>query len=413
MTHTERRVAPGIWQLKKDLFNIRVRGKCPRTGKMTARWRKFEGSKAEALMARENWRAEIEEGELTAKRETLSAFAASWLSTKLSRGDLRASTARRYAESLDLHILPALGDVYVDALTVHGIEAALTQWAGKYESSTANSWLRVLRTVLATACAEQLIASNPAVSVHALREGPDEEDDDDDGELTNALTPTQLGDYLSSWHVLYPSDYPLVATLGLTGLRWGECTALKWSDIESAEQSGALRVRRSHVRGVVRGSTKTGRKRVVPFPDVLCDVLKRYRQALVVEQHLGLAEGWVFPNTEGKLRANGQLSARNREVLKHAKIGRHVTIHGLRRTVTDLLRRAAVDPVAAKAIIGHETDRMRQHYSSVGADEALAIGNRVVALVPGLSRSEKEPSNGRNDGRTASEAPGPASDSIL
>jgi integrase len=68
-------------------------------------------------------------------------------------------------------------------------------------------------------------------------------------------------------------------------------------------------------------------------------------------------------------------------VLKQAGITKHVTIHGLRRTATDLLRRAAVDPVAAKAIIGHTTDRMREHYSTVGADEARGIGARLVSLL--------------------------------
>ena len=61
-----------------------------------------------------------------------------------------------------------------------------------------------------------------------------------------------------------------------------------------------------------------------------------------------------------------------------------MTIHGLRRTATDLLRCAAVDPVAAKAIIGHTTDRMREHYSTVGADEARGIGARLVSLVPAV-----------------------------
>jgi hypothetical protein len=49
-----------------------------------------------------------------------------------------------------------------------------------------------------------------------------------------------------------------------------------------------------------------------------------------------------------------------------------------------LLRRAAVDPLAAKAIIGHTTDRMREHYSTVGADEARTIGERVISLLPAL-----------------------------
>jgi hypothetical protein len=40
--------------------------------------------------------------------------------------------------------------------------------------------------------------------------------------------------------------------------------------------------------------------------------------------------------------------------------------------------------LAAKAIVGHTTDRMRQHYSSVGNDEARSIGERVVSLVPSV-----------------------------
>jgi hypothetical protein len=57
------------------------------------------------------------------------------------------------------------------------------------------------------------------------------------------------------------------------------------------------------------------------------------------------------------------------------------------REPTTPARRAAVDPVAAKAIIGHTTDRMREHYSTVGADEARSIGERVVSLVPAVSRT--------------------------
>ena len=75
------------------------------------------------------------------------------------------------------------------------------------------------------------------------------------------------------------------------------------------------------------------------------------------------------------------------EMHTHAKIAKRVTIHGLRRTATDLLRRAAVDPVAAKAIIGHTTDRMREHYSTVGADEARGIGERIISLVPAVHRT--------------------------
>ena len=78
------------------------------------------------------------------------------------------------------------------------------------------------------------------------------------------------------------------------------------------------------------------------------------------------------------------LSDASCRVLKHGGIAKRVTIHALRRTATGLLRRAAVDPAAVKAIIGHTTDSMREHYSTVGTDEARSIGERVVSLVPGV-----------------------------
>jgi integrase len=146
-----------------------------------------------------------------------------------------------------------------------------------------------------------------------------------------------------------------------------------------------LRIRRSHVRGVIRNTTKTGKRRMVPFPAELAAVLLAHRQRLVEAQHPGLEHGWVFANNAGKPRGNGSLCAENKAVLKHAGITKRVTLHGLRRTATDLLRRAAVDPVAAKAIIGHTTDRMRQHYSTVGDDETRGIGARLVSLVPAVS----------------------------
>lgn len=85
----------------------------------------------------------------------------------------------------------------------------------------------------------------------------------------------------------------------------------------------------------------------MPFPGQLATLLREPRRRPVEEQHPGL---------------------------------------GLRRIATDFLRRAAVDPVAAKAIIGHTMDRMREHYATVGEDEARSIGERVVALVPAVRR---------------------------
>jgi integrase len=143
-------------------------------------------------------------------------------------------------------------------------------------------------------------------------------------------------------------------------LRWGEASALTWEDIDAAASCNVLRVRRSHVRGDVRNTTKTDKRRIVPFPVELADVLSEHRRRQFEVQQPRFEQGWAFPNNAGKPRGQRLALRREKAVLKHAMITKHFTIHGLRRTAADLLCRAAVDPVAAKAILGHTTDRMRE-----------------------------------------------------
>jgi integrase len=403
---TKRKIAHGLWQLNTNLYEIRVRGTNAQTGKMYSRWRQFQGTRMEAFAEHARLQDELRTApppqpraakkataqpttstDLRASQEpeTLATFALSWLGIRLARGDWRETTAEKYAVALDLHILPMLGRTPLEELKARSIEHALTEWAKKYERSTVNGWLRALRTLLNDAMADGLIAHNPAARVRALRERSGEAEGDED-DWANALSPTELDAYLRSWKALHPEHLPLIVTLVLTGLRWGEASALMWTDIEAAETNGVLRIRRSHVRGIVRNTTKTGKRRVVPFPPELATVLREHRQRMVEEQHPGLQGGWVFANSAGKPKDNGALYQHNRKVLKHAGITKRVTIHGLRRTATDLLRRASVDPVTAKAIIGHTTDRMREHYSTVGQDEARAIGASLISLVPAVGK---------------------------
>ena len=58
-----------------------------------------------------------------------------------------------------------------------------------------------------------------------------------------------------------PEHNPLALTLALTGIRYGEATALRWSDID--EVGGAIRIERAQWHGIV-GETKTGNVRTVP-----------------------------------------------------------------------------------------------------------------------------------------------------
>jgi integrase len=69
------------------------------------------------------------------------------------------------------------------------------------------------------------------------------------------------------------------------------------------------------------------------------------------------------------------------DCLVTAKITKRFTVHGLRYTFTDLVRRANVDAVVRRALTGHVTEEMQRHYSNVGIDEKRAAIAGVIRLV--------------------------------
>jgi integrase len=64
-------------------------------------------------------------------------------------------------------------------------------------------------------------------------------------------------------------------------------------------------------------------------------------------------------------------------------LNKKVTPRGMRRTFNDLMRLPKVEAVVTKSISGHQTDRMREHYSTVTPDEQRrSIGNVVQPVRP-------------------------------
>ena len=249
------------------------------------------------------------------RRQTLRAFAKWWLASRVLR--LADSTADRYAATLDQHILPHLGDLDIDAIRREDIElwVAGRVKAGKHLASTINGWLRVLKTLMADVAAEHQLP-DPTARVQPLPESPRPEDD------PNALTEEELRRLLAAFRERWPQHYPLMLTMAITGLRWGEVTALKWEDLD--REAGIIRVQRAHWKGKVK-TTKTKRPRMVAMPKELLAVLDQWRATLVRKQHPGLQAGWCFPSRTGGPRFSGTITKPMRRCLEKAKITKRVT----------------------------------------------------------------------------------------
>ena len=147
----------------------------------------------------------------------------------------------------------------------------------------------------------------------------------------------------------------LVVLLAYTGLHFCHASALRWEDWD--EEHDVLRIRRKHVRGKVGPvSRKKRAPKEYPVEPELKEVLLAHRKRLMAEQAPGFAEGWMFPAANGAPRTPNSLDRAWAKCLELAKIEKRFTVHGLRYTFTDLVRRANVDVVVRRALAGHVTE---------------------------------------------------------
>ena len=129
---------------------------------------------------------------------------------------------------------------------------------------------------------------------------------------------------------LCPDSHPLILFLVDTGARFGEATALRWSDVDL--HAGTARICRSFSSGTRIGPTKTGRERTVELSSRLCQVLKRHSPDIFPEEEL------VFPNTVGTFVSPTNFRRRvwAKLVKKAQGASRKPTPHALRHTFATL-----------------------------------------------------------------------------
>jgi integrase len=182
------------------------------------------------------WTPPVRGASAAATVPTLRAYADAWLAER----DLAPTTRDHYAQLLRDHVYPRFGDVSVPEITA----AAVRTWYADLASLTgptarAHAYA-VLRSVMATAVADELIAANPC----RVRAGGR-------AKTSKRMRPATL-DELAAIVAATPEQYRLMVQLAVwCSLRFGELAELRRGDVDL--KHAILRVRR----GVVR--TKTGR----------------------------------------------------------------------------------------------------------------------------------------------------------
>ena len=377
-------------------YRVRVRAMDPRTGTLKGMNREYEGvTLEEAMLRQEQMRAEIRGGERGDQRQRIryGDYATSLFERKLDTGELKSAKSKeRWVQTQDGHLIPAFGDWYIDQIRRTDIE----DWkaiqgkrvqGGKLSPHTANGWLRILLTTLRQAQVDLDQEYDPTRGIKPLDTSTWHTYTEEE---PNSLTVNEVPRFMAKARELFPQHYAMLA-LGLaTGRRPSELRPLrcKGPTPDILWDEGVLLVRRSETRGEVMERTKSGRRLRIPLPLELTGILRRHVVSFpdgpTRESEL------LFPSLTGGYRAPSCLDKPIREIAAAAKIAKTLTPRFMRRTFQDLGRAANVHDFVVRAISGHATTNMQEHYSSVSGDEVRKGLARVLVLA-GLADAGDEP----------------------
>lgn len=280
-------------------------------------------------------------------RMTLAAYAHLWLSRERPRWKTR--TRASYADTLRLHLLPALGGpTPLDSLTRAAIVGALTaKLDAGYSRPSVRTMLAVLRAMLATAHdVDGLIPTNPAARLGYLlprRHG---------ARRAEAVPPPELADLFAAAARYHPALARLFLVMQRTGLRLGEALALQWPDVDLL--AGVVTVRRNDWR-TPDEEPKGNRARTVDLSPEAATTLRE------MAGRRDPALPWVFHGPRGVPWSRSWLRRVLERSALEARVGR-VTPKALRRTFATELRAAHVDLDAIRDLLGHASVRETEGY---------------------------------------------------
>lgn len=279
---------------------------------------------------------------------TLSEYLDKWAETAL-KPRVRANTFESYMELVERYIKPNLGGYKLSKLTPLAIQKLYTDMLNKGLSPRTIKYTHtVLKNALKQAVKWQMLNNNPAENVELPKQKKQE---------MKTLTPEQAKVFLehctrNRWGVLFE-------LLLVSGMRPGEALALKWEDIDWA--NNRIHIKRALAR------TKQGKRfeepktpqsrRTVVLPPEVMQHLREHRKRQL-EEKLAAGEkyhdhGLVFATLTGEpLDERNLVNRYFKPLLKEAGLP-DIRLYDLRHTCATLLLAAGVHPKVVADRLGH------------------------------------------------------------
>lgn len=270
--------------------------------------------------------------------------AADWLDSNPGK---RASTYERDEIALRVHIVPAIGDSPIGAITPADVQQLVNRWSGSMAPRTTRRTYGVLRAVLAMAANHDLIARTPCrgINLPAVKK------------IKRQLPTT---DQVAELAAAIGPDYGAMVWIGaMLGLRWGEVAGIRVGRLDLMRRTLTVAEQITRGKGGKRllGEPKSDAgNRTLTIPESLVALLATH----LLRRELTAADpdAFVFVSPEGKPL---YYTSWRRRVWKPAckSIGLDdLGFHDLRRLNASLLIANGVDVRTAQSRLGHSDPRL-------------------------------------------------------
>lgn len=274
---------------------------------------------------------------------------AEWYLENYAKNKLKPITAYTYEGQIKNHLLPELGNMKLKDFTPAKITAFFK--TRTYQPATCRKVYVILQSIFARAVEQGFIKETPCTKAVIL---------------PKAETPKEKKPFLNEYQakellkmVEESTQFNrIIKVLLYTGMRSGECLALRWQDIDFENRTIHIENTLTDVGGkhwLQPPKTKTS-NRYIALSDVLAEIFLEQKQ-YDDEKLAKLGKEYMYPemvftSDSGKYVDRSSLNTQFRKFVKGTDFD-FVTLHSLRHCNATLLINSGIDLKIVSELLGH------------------------------------------------------------